>query len=147
MPESALQVGASRVDITPPLHVPYLGFEPRQGTFEGVHDPLFARAAAFSTPEASIAVLSGDSLGFSRDLLGPERHQPHDRGRVPCDDRRGLGAGDALGQDIHLDPSLAEQRDPGSEQGLRIGDDDPPVQLVRHPRLRFEPVWRHVQIP
>jgi hypothetical protein len=71
MPE--LLAGGSRVDITPPLHVPYLGFDPRQGTFEGVHDPLFARAAVFSRGDAHVAVISADALGLSCDLLGPGR--------------------------------------------------------------------------
>ncbi|MBM3500577.1 MAG: hypothetical protein FJX74_18125, partial [Armatimonadetes bacterium] len=65
--------GASRVDTTPPLHVPYLGFEPRQGTFEGVHDSLFARAAVFSRGDGHLAVVSVDALGLSRDLFGPGR--------------------------------------------------------------------------
>ena len=68
-----LLVGASRVEITPPLHVPYLGFDPRQSTFEGVHDPLFARAAVFTQGDAHVAVLSADALGLTRDLLGPGR--------------------------------------------------------------------------
>ena len=66
-----LLVGAAKVGITPPLHVPYLGFEPRQAIFEGVHDPLYARAAAFDSEDAAVAVLSADALGLSRDLLGP----------------------------------------------------------------------------
>ncbi len=71
--DSSLLVGASRVDITPPLHVPYLGFDPRQVAFEGVHDPLFARAAVFSRGEAHVAAVSAEALGLSRDLLGPGR--------------------------------------------------------------------------
>ncbi len=38
-----LTAGASRIDITPPLTIPYLGFVPRHAFFEGVHDPLYAR--------------------------------------------------------------------------------------------------------
>jgi len=68
-----LLVGAARADITPPLHVPYLGFDPRQGTFEGVHDPLFARAVVFSGGGSHAAILSADALGLSNDLLGPGR--------------------------------------------------------------------------
>jgi hypothetical protein len=68
-----LLVGAATVDITPPLHVPYLGFDPRQGTFEGVHDPLLARAAVFSCGADHAAILSADALGLTTDLLGPGR--------------------------------------------------------------------------
>ncbi|MGQ9732381.1 MAG: hypothetical protein ACUVX8_14065 [Candidatus Zipacnadales bacterium] len=70
---SSLLCGAAKLEITPPLHIPYLGFEPRQGTFKGIHDPLFARAAVFSNQGAHVAVLSVDALGLSNDLLGPGR--------------------------------------------------------------------------
>ncbi|MBM3475439.1 MAG: hypothetical protein FJX75_19415 [Armatimonadetes bacterium] len=71
--DGRLLVGGAKVDITPPLHVPYLGFDPRQGVFEGVHDPLHARAAVFARGEASVAIVSADALGLSRDLFGPGR--------------------------------------------------------------------------
>ncbi len=73
MPQIQVLAGAAAVDITPPLHVPYLGFDPRQATFEGVHDPLFARAAVFSSDDAHVAILSADALGLSTDLFGPGR--------------------------------------------------------------------------
>lgn len=73
MPESEFLVGAAKTAITPPLHVPYLGSDPRQGVFEGVHDALHARAAVFENPETAVAVLSADALGLSADLLGPGR--------------------------------------------------------------------------
>jgi neutral ceramidase len=69
----ALLAGCAKVDITPPLHVPYLGFDPRQDTFEGVHDPLFARAAVFSSGDSHVAAVSADALGLSTDLFGPGR--------------------------------------------------------------------------
>lgn len=71
---SGLRAGAAKVDITPPLHVPFLGFHPqRQGTFEGVNDRLWARAAVFATADTAVAILSADALGISTDLLGPGR--------------------------------------------------------------------------
>ncbi len=73
MTQPQLLVGAAKVDITPPLHVPHLGSEPRQGIFEGIHDPLHARAAVFADGDAAIAVLSADALGLSTDLFGPGR--------------------------------------------------------------------------
>lgn len=68
-----LTAGAARVEITPPLTIPYLGYVPRHAYFEGVHDPLFARAVVVDDGERRIAVLAADSIGFSRRLLGAER--------------------------------------------------------------------------
>lgn len=74
MDRPALLAGASAVDITPPLTIPYLGSHPqRYGAFSGVHDPLMARAVALSHGEQHLAVLSVDAIGLSRDLLGPGR--------------------------------------------------------------------------
>ncbi|NSW55358.1 MAG: neutral/alkaline non-lysosomal ceramidase N-terminal domain-containing protein [Armatimonadetes bacterium] len=71
--QTTLRAGAWKTDITAPLHVPYLGFDPRQALFEGIHDPLFARAAVLATDDGAVGILSVDALGLSRDLLGPER--------------------------------------------------------------------------
>jgi hypothetical protein len=68
-----LTVGAARVEITPPLSIPYLGYAPRHALFEGVHDPLFARAVVVDDGERRIAILAADSIGFRRSLLGEER--------------------------------------------------------------------------
>lgn len=73
MSADRLLAGAAKVNLTPPLHIPYLGFDPRQGVFEGVHDPLFARAAVFETEGAAVALVSADLLGLSTDLFGPGR--------------------------------------------------------------------------
>lgn len=62
--------GASRIDITPPLTIPYLGFVPRHAFFEGVHDPLYVRAVVVGDGERRIALLSADSIGFARSLAG-----------------------------------------------------------------------------
>lgn len=71
----SLRAGFAKVDITPPLGVPYLAFEPRQAPFERVHDPLFARALVIDNGVAGerVAIVSADALGFSRDVLGPGR--------------------------------------------------------------------------
>jgi len=69
-----LQVGASRVDITPPLTIPYLGYEPRHAFFRDVHDPLYARALAVGDGVTPAIVIAADAIGFSNDLLGPGRH-------------------------------------------------------------------------
>ena len=66
-------VGASGVDVTPPLWVPFLGFHPRQARFTGVHDPLHARAAVFRTEETATCILSVDAIGIDNHMLGPGR--------------------------------------------------------------------------
>lgn len=69
-----MKVGSSKVDITPPLNIPYLGFLPRQGRFKGVHDPLYAKAIVFDNGETSLSIISADSIGFSNDVLGKGRN-------------------------------------------------------------------------
>jgi hypothetical protein len=61
------------VEITPPLSIPYLGYAPRHAFFEGVHDPLYARAVVVGDGEQRLALVAVDSIGFSRGLLGPDR--------------------------------------------------------------------------
>ena len=68
-----INVGSAKVDITPPLTIPHLGYVPRQGKFKGVHDALYARALAFDNGEIKIALISADSIGFNNELLGPGR--------------------------------------------------------------------------
>ncbi len=71
---SVLQVGTARVDITPPLAVPYLGYEPRQAPFAGVHDPLTARALVADDGAGPVALVCLDAIGLSSRVLGPDRH-------------------------------------------------------------------------
>ncbi|MFA0750790.1 MAG: hypothetical protein SLRJCFUN_001193 [Candidatus Fervidibacter sp.] len=66
-------VGVSRVDITPPLHIPELGFIPRQHQFKGVHDPLWAKALALEGNGGAAIIVTADAIGFHRNLLGNER--------------------------------------------------------------------------
>src|SRR6185312_8720565 len=68
-----LRIGFGRVDITPPLHIPYLSYLPRQTPFQGVHDPLFARAMVADNGETRLAIVTVDALGLSTDVLGPGR--------------------------------------------------------------------------
>ncbi|CAN5662021.1 neutral/alkaline non-lysosomal ceramidase N-terminal domain-containing protein [soil metagenome] len=69
-----LQAGTAKVDITPPLTIPYLGYEPRHALFEGVHDPLYARAVALDDGTTQVVIISADAIGYSNELLGPERN-------------------------------------------------------------------------
>ena len=68
-----LSIGSASVDITPPLTIPYLGFVPRQTYFEGVHDPLYAKALVAADGQRRAAIVVGDSIGWSRKLMGPDR--------------------------------------------------------------------------
>ncbi|CAN5635032.1 neutral/alkaline non-lysosomal ceramidase N-terminal domain-containing protein [soil metagenome] len=66
-----LLAGSAKVDITPPLSIPYLGYEPRHAFFQGVHDPLYARAVALDDGTTQIILITTDSLGYSNAILGP----------------------------------------------------------------------------
>ena len=68
-----LSIGSASVDITPPLTIPYLGYVPRQTYFEGVHDPLRAKAIVADDGACRIAIVVGDSIGWSRKIMGPDR--------------------------------------------------------------------------
>ena len=68
-----LTAGAARVDITPPLTIPYLGFVPRHAFFEGVHDPLHARAVVVGDGERRVGIVVADLIGLARGLLGEGR--------------------------------------------------------------------------
>ncbi|MBI2301313.1 MAG: hypothetical protein HYU66_20585 [Armatimonadetes bacterium] len=72
-PAPLLRAGFAKADITPPPGVPYLSYYPRQTPFVGVHDRLHARALAAENGSTALAVLSVDSLGLSRGVLGPGR--------------------------------------------------------------------------
>jgi hypothetical protein len=69
-----IQVGQARVDITPPLSIPYLGYYPRQSYFMGVHDPLYARAVVFASAEERVALICADAIGFGNHILGEDRN-------------------------------------------------------------------------
>ncbi len=73
MPQT-FQAGTARVDITPPLTIPYLGYEPRHALFQGVHDPLYARAVALDDGVTQIILIAADAIGFSNAILGPGRN-------------------------------------------------------------------------
>ncbi|MBI4551176.1 MAG: neutral/alkaline non-lysosomal ceramidase N-terminal domain-containing protein [Candidatus Latescibacteria bacterium] len=86
------QAGTARVDITPPLTIPYLGYEPRHALFHGVHDPLYARAVAVDDGTTQAVVIAADSIGFSNAILGPDRNftrevrqRVHQRTGVPAE--------------------------------------------------------------
>ena len=69
-----LQAGTAKVNITPPLTIPYLGYEPRHALFQGVHDPLYARAVALDDGATQVIIIAADSIGYSNAILGPGRN-------------------------------------------------------------------------
>ena len=71
---SLLQSGSAKIDITPPLTIPYLSFVPRHALFSGVHDPLYARAVAVDDGATAAIVIAADSIGYSNAILGPQRN-------------------------------------------------------------------------
>lgn len=76
---NTFNVGSASVDITPPLTIPYLGYVPRQAYFEGVHDPLYAKAIVADDGSCRIAIVVGDSIGWSRGLMGAADASKPDR--------------------------------------------------------------------
>lgn len=73
MPAVELRAGFAKLDVTPPLAVPYLSFHPRQTPFGGIHDRLFVRALAVDNGSAGVILLAVDSLGISRSVFGAGR--------------------------------------------------------------------------
>ncbi len=68
-------IGFGKIDITPPLNIPYLGFYPeRHAFFKGIHDPLYARSLYVSDGEEEAIIISADSIGFSNSLSGKGRN-------------------------------------------------------------------------
>lgn len=66
-----MRVGSAKVYVTPPFTIPYLAYTPRHSYFEGVRDPLFARALAVEAGDERLVIVSVDVLGFSRRVMGP----------------------------------------------------------------------------
>ena len=63
---SALHVGVSSVEITPPIGTPSAGYVARRGAgMEGIHDSLLAIALFIDTGAKQIALCSVDHLGYT----------------------------------------------------------------------------------
>ncbi|OGD21351.1 MAG: hypothetical protein A2W03_04700 [Candidatus Aminicenantes bacterium RBG_16_63_16] len=73
-PGDFFSVGAAKIEITPPLEVPYLSFAPRHQAFAAVHDPLFARAIIVSDGRRRGAIISAEAIGFINSVLGKDRN-------------------------------------------------------------------------
>ena len=64
---------------------------PRQARFEGVHDPLHARALVVDDGERQVALLAVDAIGFHSSVMGPGRHFRRELGRA-IEERAGIGS-------------------------------------------------------
>jgi hypothetical protein len=75
MSEGPLTAGSARVDITPPLTVPELGYAAtgRHTFFRGVHDPLCAKAVVVDDGEDRVALVVADAIGLKRTIMGEGR--------------------------------------------------------------------------
>jgi neutral ceramidase len=71
--EGLFRVGSASVDITPPLEVPYLAWQPRHQPFAGVHDPLIARCVVVEAGRERVVMIGANAIGFASTLLGPGR--------------------------------------------------------------------------
>jgi len=95
-----LLAGSAKVNITPPLSIPHLGYVPRQGKFTGVHDPLFARALVLDNSETKLAIISADSLGYGNEILGSGRNFTAEV-REKINDRTGIKPDNAMLASTH----------------------------------------------
>jgi len=86
-----LRAGTAKIEITPPLTIPHLGYVPRQAFFEGVHDPLHARALVVDDGRRLAAVVAADAIGFSSGIMGEGRHFRREVGRA-VEERTGIGS-------------------------------------------------------
>ena len=64
----ALSSGLAQCDITPPPGLPMDGYDARQGSAEGVQDPLFARVLYLSDGSMSACIVSLELLGVGNPL-------------------------------------------------------------------------------
>ena len=64
----ALSIGLAQCDITPAPGLPLDGYDARQGTAEGVQDPLFARVLYLGNGATSACIVSLELLGVSNEF-------------------------------------------------------------------------------
>ena len=63
-------VGASMVEITPPLGLRMDGYMARTGTSTGIHDPLMATALVLEFEDQRAALITLDVMGVSSSFHG-----------------------------------------------------------------------------
>ena len=80
-----MQVGTSRIDITPPEGVPMGGYVARTKGAEGVHDPLFARALVLDDGERRVAIVGADLCAIDVAAARSVRERIEEQTGIPPD--------------------------------------------------------------
>jgi len=78
-----LEIGAAKVDVTPPVGVDLTGFGARPGPSKGIHKPLFARVLVLKADDKKAAVVGTDVLGFGVDSVRRIREGVEKRTGIP----------------------------------------------------------------
>ena len=74
--KDAVQVGAAKLELTPPVSVPLAGYSRRKGKRStGVHDPLFVRAVVLQDADTTVALVSCDLLIIDEALFEAVRRK------------------------------------------------------------------------
>ncbi len=81
---AGLQVGTSRVKITPPLGTPMAGYYYMRGA-EGVHDDLYARTIVIEKDGEKVAIVSCDLIEISAELASEVRERAEKSTGIPAD--------------------------------------------------------------
>lgn len=79
-----LKAGAARVSIVPPFPTHMGGFMDRTGTFEGVHDEVFARALVLDNGTTQLAVISSDLTAVDGEMTRQIREVIEERIGIPA---------------------------------------------------------------
>ena len=117
--------GVGKVDITPPLNIPYLGFSPRHSFFEGIHDPLYVRSLYISDGREEGIIISANLIGFSNSLFGKGRNFTEEV-RRKIEDLTGIKKGNIMlsASHIHSTPDTIDIRPlrnhPGAIEWLEV---------------------------
>jgi hypothetical protein len=78
-----LRIGASAIDITPPVGTPLDGYGGRTDVSLGVHDALFARCLFLDDGRNQLAIVVCDLIGVGRELVRRARELIAERPGVP----------------------------------------------------------------
>lgn len=79
-----LQAGAARRSIVPPFPTHMGGFMDRTGTFEGVHDEVYARALVLDNGDTRLAVISSDLTAVDADMTRQIRQAVQEQTGIPA---------------------------------------------------------------
>jgi neutral ceramidase len=78
-----LRIGASAIDITPPVGTALDGYGGRTDVSLGVHDPLFARCLFLDDGRNQLAIVVCDLIGVGRELVRRARELIAERPGIP----------------------------------------------------------------